>query len=149
MGPEDLARAIALAATAHANQIDKSGKPYILHPVRVMQRVATHSWETQIVAVLHDTVEDTWVTLDMLRAMLFSDAVIQGVDAMTHREGEPYSDYIERCAQDVIGAIVKVADLDDNCDPVRAWPGRERAMEKYARARLILQGISERNSPST
>jgi hypothetical protein len=148
MGPEDLARAIALAAAAHATQIDKSGKPYILHAVRVMQRVAAHSWETQIVAVLHDTVEDTWVTMDMLRSMSFSDAVIRGVDAMTHREGEPYLEYIERCARDVIGAVVKQADLDDNSDPIRAWSGRERAMEKYAKARLVLARVTSESLPS-
>ncbi len=139
MGPQDLARAIALAAAAHALQIDKAGKPYILHPVRVMQRLQMQSWETQIVAVLHDVVEDTWVTLDMLRSMEFSDAVIGGVDAMTHREGEPYLDYIERCSRHAIGAIVKLADLDDNCDPIRAWPGRDRAMEKYNKARVIIE----------
>ncbi|MDZ4797183.1 MAG: hypothetical protein SGI92_03395 [Bryobacteraceae bacterium] len=148
MGPEDLARAIAIAAAAHATQIDKSGKPYILHPVRVLLRLAAHSWEVQIVAVLHDTVEDTWVTLDMLRGMEFSGAVIAGVEAMTHREGEPYLEYIERCARDVIGAVVKLADLDDNCDPIRAWPGRERAMEKYSKARVVLARITAGSSPS-
>jgi (p)ppGpp synthase/HD superfamily hydrolase len=139
MGPEDLARAIALAAAAHALQIDKSGKPYVLHPVRVMQRVQRESWETQIVAVLHDVVEDTWVTLDMLRSMEFSDSVVAGVDAMSQRPGESYIDYVERCALDPIGAVVKLADLDDNCDPIRAWAGRDRAMEKYSRARVIIE----------
>ena len=139
MGPDDLARAIALAAAAHATQIDKAGQPYILHPVRVMQKCAAESWETQIVAVLHDTVEDTWVTLKVLRSMELSDAVVAGVDAMTHRKGESYVDYIRRCAQNPIALVVKLADLDDNSDPIRAWPGRNRAMQKYAVAREILE----------
>jgi len=139
MGPDDLARAIALAAAAHATQIDKAGHPYILHPVRVMQNCASESWETQIVAVLHDTVEDTWVTLDVLRKMEFGDAVVDGVDAITHRKGEDYRDYILRCAENRIAVIVKLADLEDNSDPVRAWSGRERTMPKYAMAREILE----------
>ena len=139
MDPDDLARAIALAAAAHATQIDKTGHPYILHPVRVMQKCASESWETQIVAVLHDTVEDSWVTLDLLHRMEFSDAVIDGVDAMTHRKGEGYRDYIFRCAENRIAIIVKLADLDDNSDPVRAWSGRDRSMPKYAMAREILE----------
>lgn len=147
MGPEDLARAIALAAAAHALQVDKAGKPYILHPIRVMQRLQRESWDAQIVAVLHDTVEDTWVTMDILRSMEFSEAVISGVDAMTHRPGEPYDNYVERCALDPIGVLVKLADLDDNSDPVRAWAGRDRAMEKYSRARLIIErALAERRT---
>src|SRR3954454_5106143 len=108
MGPDDLARAIALAAAAHATQIDKAGHPYILHPIRVMQKCAAHPWETQIVAVLHDTVEDTWVTLDILRSMQFSAAIIDGVDAITHRKGEDYRDYIQRCARSPIALVVKL-----------------------------------------
>src|SRR4051795_13689583 len=113
MGPEDLARAIALAASAHVGQIDKSGKPYILHPVRVMQRSSSESWDTQIVAILHDTVEDTWVTLDILRSAGFSDPVVEGVDAITHRKGEDYVAYTRRCALSPIAVIVKLADLAD------------------------------------
>jgi len=141
MGPDDLARAIALAAAAHATQIDKSGRPYILHPIRVMLKCASESWETQIVAVLHDTVEDTWVALDLLRRMEFSDAVIDGVDAMSRRKGEDYRDYILRCAENRIAVVVKLADLADNSDPVRAWPGRDSAMQKYAMAREILERV--------
>lgn len=139
MGPDELARAIALAAAAHATQIDKSGQPYILHPIRVMLKCASESWETQIVAVLHDTVEDTWVALDLLRRMEFSDAVIDGVEAISHRKGEDYRDYILRCAENRIAIVVKLADLEDNSDPIRAWPGRDRAMQKYAMAREILE----------
>ena len=50
--------AIAIAATAHCEQIDKSGKPYILHPIRVLQRCSGESFETQIVAALPIAVTD-------------------------------------------------------------------------------------------
>ena len=58
---KDVAAAEALARAAHAGQEDKAGQPYILHPQRVAARLS--SPETQVVAWLHDTVEDTDVTL--------------------------------------------------------------------------------------
>ena len=55
--PDLLARAVAIAADAHAGQSDKNGAPYILHPMRVMLRM--DSDETRTVAALHDVVEDS------------------------------------------------------------------------------------------
>ena len=52
-----LDRAIEIAVQAHSGQLDKGGAPYILHPLRVMLRMATE--EERIVAVLHDVVEDS------------------------------------------------------------------------------------------
>jgi (p)ppGpp synthase/HD superfamily hydrolase len=135
----DLARAIAVAATAHAEQIDKAGQPYILHPIRVMQHVREHGVLAQTVAVLHDVVEDTWVTLDILRSMGYSDEVVDGVDAVTRREGEEYFRYIERCAQHPAAALVKLADLADNSDPIRAFEGSGGLIERYGKARRIVE----------
>lgn len=141
----DLARAIALAAAAHAGQIDKSGKPYILHPIRVMQRLDKQSLSAQIVAVLHDVVEDTWMTLDLLRQTGFTHTVIDAVDAMTRRDDENYFDYINRCKRDPIAAVVKLADLDDNSDPVRSFAGQHLRLERYERARdMIMQHLNGR-----
>lgn len=61
-----LERAIAIAARAHEGQVDKAGMPYILHPLRVMLAVRTP--EERIVAVLHDVLEDTAVSIEDLRA---------------------------------------------------------------------------------
>ena len=52
--------AIAFAAQRHRGQKDKAGKPYILHPLRVM--LAMHTDEERRVAVLHDVMEDRGVT---------------------------------------------------------------------------------------
>lgn len=141
----DLSRAIALAAAAHAGQIDKSGKPYILHPIRVMQRLDKQRITVQIVAVLHDVVEDTWISLDLLHQAGFKPAVVNAVDAMTRRDEENYFDYIDRCKRDPIAAIVKLADLDDNSDPVRAFAGQHLRLERYERARdMIMQHLNGR-----
>lgn len=135
----ELARAIALAANAHAEQLDKTGKPYILHPIRVMQRCDGYPIEVQIVAVLHDTVEDTHVTLDALRQAGFPPEVIDGVDAMSRREGEDYFSYIKRCSDSPAGCVVKLADLADNSDPRREFKGAAARLERYRRARLIIE----------
>ena len=138
-GQSELSRALALAGLAHAEQVDKSGKAYILHPVRVMLRCQPHGDIAQIVGVLHDVVEDTWVTLEHLRALGFSEEVVAAVDAISHREGEKYFDYIERCSSNHTAALVKLADLEDNSDPVRRF-GRDfdSLLLRYDRARSVI-----------
>lgn len=104
--------AIALAAKQFDGTTDKSGQPYILHCIRVMMGVS--DLETKIVAVLHDVVEDTDVSLDDLRELGFSETVVQGVDLMTHRPDVPYSDYVVRLKPSEIARAVKLSDLKDN-----------------------------------
>src|SRR5262249_30480364 len=88
-------RALQIAAKAHDGQTDKDGQPYILHPLRVM--AAAKGIDAQIVAVLHDVVEDTAITLDDLRAAGFSGQVLEAVRCVTHDKSEPYADYVVRC----------------------------------------------------
>jgi (p)ppGpp synthase/HD superfamily hydrolase len=114
-----LENAIALAVEAHRGQKDKNGGPYILHPLRVMFRVETDV--ERIVAVLHDVVEDTGRTFDDLRALGFSEEVLQALDCVTKRAGENYEDFVERSASNPIAHRVKLADIEDNMD-VRRLP---------------------------
>jgi len=79
---------------AHRGQVDKNGKPYILHALRVMLRQEDET--AQIVGVLHDVVEDTSVTLDDLRAAGFSRQVCEAVDCLTRRPDESYEAMISR-----------------------------------------------------
>lgn len=111
---ELLARAVSIAEKAHAAQKDRYGAPYILHPLRVMARV--HSPEERIVAVLHDVVEDTDWTFDQLAAEGFSPEIIQALDSVTKRPGEPYPLFVQRSAANPMGRKVKLADLEDNMD---------------------------------
>jgi (p)ppGpp synthase/HD superfamily hydrolase len=110
----DLARAIALAAEAHVGQLDKSGAPYILHPIRVMLRMSSEV--EMIVAVLHDVVEDTPWTFDLLRAEGFSEDVLAALDGVTHRAGETYQEFAARAKTNPTSRRVKIADLEDNMD---------------------------------
>ncbi|CAI8843305.1 HD domain-containing protein [Pseudomonas serboccidentalis] len=132
---QTLERAIALAATAHAGQVDKGGAPYILHPLKVMLRMS--SLEERIVAVLHDVVEDCGISLDDLRKEGFSEEVLSAIESVTKVAGESYEDFVERAAQNPIGRVVKLVDLEENSDLSRiaspSWEDLER-VEKYRRA---------------
>jgi len=132
---QTLERAIAIAATAHAGQVDKGGAPYILHPLKVMLRMS--SLEERIVAVLHDVVEDCGISLEDLRMEGFSEAILSAIESVTKVPGESYEDFVERAAQNPIGRVVKLADLEENSDLSRiaspSWEDLER-VEKYRRA---------------
>ncbi|MEX5667534.1 HD domain-containing protein [Pseudomonas fluorescens] len=132
---QTLERAIAIAATAHAGQVDKGGAPYILHPLKVMLRMS--SLEERVVAVLHDVVEDCGISLDDLRNEGFSEEVLSAIESVTKVPGETYEDFVDRAAQNSIGRKVKLADLEENSDLSRiaspSWEDLER-IEKYRRA---------------
>ena len=101
----------------HHGQYDKIGAPYILHPVFVAEQMDTE--EETIVALLHDVVEDTAITLDDLRDKGYSDEIVIAIDALTRRTDETYSAYIERLSNNKLARHVKIADLQHNLDPER------------------------------
>jgi (p)ppGpp synthase/HD superfamily hydrolase len=133
--------AIALAVRAHRDQTyAATGQPFIVHPLQVMLRFEDPLLQT--VAVLHDVVEDTDVSLESLSRAGFCAAVIRSVDALTRRPGEPYHLYIERVARDQIASRVKCADLAENLannqrDP--AAPGNADRIRRYRAALLRLE----------
>lgn len=137
---QTLERAIAIAATAHEGQVDKGANPYILHPLKVMLRVTT--LEERIVAVLHDVVEDCGISIDDLRKEGFSEVILTAIESVTKVPGESYEAFVERAAQNPIGRVVKLADLEENSDLSRiaqpSWEDLER-IEKYRRAIGVLR----------
>lgn len=106
--------ALRIAIRAHDGQKDKSGREYIMHPIRVAERCKDP--RAKIVALLHDTIEDTDVTPDYLYSQGFPDEIIEGVLSVTKREGESYEDFVRRAALNPLGREVKRADLEDNMD---------------------------------
>ncbi len=106
--------AIILAAEAHRGQVDKAGNPYILHPLRVMQSVASET--EKIIAVLHDVVEDSALTLDDLRQRGYGEDVLTAVDCLTRRKTETYAEMIERVKTNPLAVRVKLGDLADHTD---------------------------------
>jgi GTP diphosphokinase / guanosine-3',5'-bis(diphosphate) 3'-diphosphatase len=134
-----LERAIALAATAHAGQIDKAGQPYVLHLVRVM--LAVEGPEARIVAVLHDFLEDTDHTRESLEREGFAPEIVDAIEALTKRPGETRLQAAARAAQHPLALDVKLADNADNMDLTRlpnpTEKDRARLLE-YARVRELL-----------
>ena len=134
-----LEQAIELAVKHHKGQYDKGGKPYILHPLRLMMSVDTD--DEKIVAVMHDLVEDTHITIAYLRTAGFSEKVLSALDCVTNRENEDYESFIERIAQNPLATKVKLADLEDNMDLSRIpEPSKKdyKRIEKYKRAKTRL-----------
>jgi len=126
-------KALQIAARAHEGQKDKEGLPYILHPLRVMNIVQGE--EAQVVALLHDVIEDTSVTADDLRQAGFSDRIVLAVLCVTHRKDEPYADYVVRCKGNDIARRVKLADLEDNSRLSRVLLRPQRLQADLARIR--------------
>jgi hypothetical protein len=137
-----LAKAIAIASSAFADKTDKGGKPYILHCLRVMYSVEYLGEEAMIVAVLHDLIEDTDWTSEMLLDEGFERPTVEMIKMMTHGEGEPYDDYIARVALNKITRRVKMGDLKDNSNIHRMKGLRDKdfkRLEKYFRSYAYLK----------
>ncbi len=126
-----ITRALMFAAEHHGDQMDKNGQAYIWHPIRVAQglKKAGAPETVQAVGILHDVVEDTEATLEMVRDA-FGEVVHSGVDDMTRRKDpetgewlETYKEYVVRCCNGVIGRRVKRFDVYDNADPKRYCEG--------------------------
>ncbi len=132
---------IALSAKAHEGQFDKVRQPYILHPLRVMLMMLTFAERT--VAILHDVIEDTDVTLDELKGRGYPPVILAALDSVTKRKGERYEDYVKRAAINTLGRKVKKADLLDNFSPVRHFSlgqqDRDRLDHKYTKALDMLR----------
>jgi len=109
--------AISIAHQAHAGQVDKAGHPYIEHPLAVMAQVDTLA--AKIVAVLHDAVEDSDLTIEQLVSQGFPAALTDSIVAITKIEGESYEEYLERVMSDPLALQVKVADMTHNLDLTR------------------------------
>lgn len=138
---EKLKEAIHLATSCHKGQVDKAGKPYIEHPMRVMSAVAGEV--EKIVAVLHDTLEDTAITLEELESR-FGTEVTEALVALTKNKDEDYFDFIQRVKENEIAVKVKIADLKDNMDLNRLSVVTEKDQTrqvKYEKAlAMLLEG---------
>ena len=110
-------KAIKLMYEAHKNQLDKSGIPYVFHPWHVAESMTDE--KRCIVALLHDVIEDTDITIDNLRQEGFPEDVIEAIDVLTHKEGVDYAEYIRNIAHNPIAIDVKISDLLHNLDKSR------------------------------
>ncbi|HEX6415965.1 MAG TPA: HD domain-containing protein [Candidatus Saccharimonadales bacterium] len=127
----NLERAIQIAHEAHDGQTRYDGRPYVVHPLRVMGRVAAAGFSeaTQIAAVLHDVVEDNpdW-TIERLREEGFEEDVLDALDLLDKKDTDE-NEYIDKIAENDIARPVKKADMDDNLDD----DPTDRQVQKYVR----------------
>lgn len=142
---EMVERAYELAKAAHQGKNDRGGHPYIGHPVRVSARFGADT-ALQVAALLHDTVEDTPVTLETIEEA-FGTEIRDLVEGLTHRkESESYSEYVARAGSCWKTRWIKMADLLDNMDTSRLETVTEddkKRLAKYADALATLLGRCE------
>ena len=138
-----LQEAIEFAYQKHENQKDKGGKPYFLHPLRVMLSVAHLGDDYMIAAICHDLIEDCGVTVQQITEK-FGSTVADAVESVSRRTEpfkESYMDLIDRAGANEIGIEVKLADLDDNMQPSRVEclpPEMKSIVNRYERAKAKL-----------
>ena len=134
-------QAFVTAAEAHCGQVDKSGADYINHPLTVAAQVQDDV-SAVIVALLHDTIEDTALTLDELRTkILLTEAESEALTLLTHDESVPYLEYVAAIKSNPLARRVKIADLRHNSDLTRIdnpSPKDFARVEKYRAALKLL-----------
>ena len=119
---KQLALMLQLCTVGHAEQYDKGGNPYALHPIRVSQYLHTRDFELMCIALGHDLIEDKCkyngelITFQMLRDLGFSERVIEGIRCLTKLPGETLREYIEKVKSNIDAVLVKLADLRHNSD---------------------------------
>ena len=138
MYSRDVDTAKAWAERLHRGQTDKAGQPYIGHPARVAGRLEQP--EEQVVGWLHDTVEDTGLTLEEVTEQ-FGPETAAALDAVTRRAWEDWNDYLLRVKANPIATRVKISDLIDNSNLSRIphiTMKDVKRQEKYNKALQLL-----------
>lgn len=149
-----LADVDALAAEAHAGQLDKIGVPYINHPRAVAAGLAPFGVGLQMAGLLlHDVLEDTEVMYRDLLMFGVPLAVVRTVLAVTKHEGQPYREKLVAITANQAACLVKISDNASNSDPARTAQlppdKRERLAAKYAQARSVLWAAVPREDVAT
>lgn len=132
--------AMKLCFEAHRNQVDKSGLPYVFHPILVAEQMITE--EEVCVALLHDVMEDADFAAEDIRAAGMSERVIEALILMTHDPSVGYMDYVAALSVNPLARKVKMADLCHNMDTSRLDSMTEadwKRRDKYARAYALLE----------
>ena len=138
---------VNLMMRLHYGQKDKAGKDYYFHPLRVSTRLDLI--DDKIIALLHDTIEDTGMSPDKLLQLGYSQETVDAVLSVTRRKGESYAEFIARANTNQTGRLVKMADLEDNMD-IRRLPDLTEKdwhrLNKYLHSYHFLNGIENDTS---
>lgn len=130
-----------IAYKAHEGQTDKAGVPYIFHPIHIAEQM--DSEESCVVALLHDVIEDSDITLEIL-SKYFNNDIIAALKVLTKKENDDYVMYIKRVKTNKLATKVKIKDLEHNNDLTRldevTDKDKKRSM-KYCEAIRYLEDI--------
>lgn len=136
-------KASLIACEAHKNDFDKSGYPYLLHPLFLAFQMNDEN--SVCVALLHDVIEDHGdkYSFDFLEQEGFNADVIEALKLLTHDKKVPYMDYIKAIGKNELARKVKIADLLHNSDVSRSGGKEPKKIELYRLALSYLTAISE------
>ena len=132
-------KALLISFNAHKEQVDKSGMPYVYHPFHLAEQMDDEY--SVCVALLHDVVEDSDITIEQLKSESFPDEITDALTLLTHNDDVPYLDYVRSIKNNRLASKVKLADLKHNSDLSRFEKTDAKAMqrvEKYKEAIRIL-----------
>lgn len=124
-------KSLELALRAYAGKKDKAGKTYILHPLRLMNRM--ESEEEIAVALLHDVIEDSCITAQDLLSEGLPTTVVEAVKYLTRHSGESYDDFITRVSENELATKIKVVDIEDNINVLRLNALTEKDLKRVAK----------------
>lgn len=144
MSKANIDDALELVVREFKGVTDKDGEPYVMHCLRVMMGVADPL--AQQVAVMHDLVEDTKITLEDLAQRGFPAEVVEAVGLVTHAESDSYADYVIRLKENALARQVKMSDLRDNGAMGRVLfreDRQDRDMQRIQRYILSYQFLSD------
>jgi (p)ppGpp synthase/HD superfamily hydrolase len=131
--------AIKIAEKAHQGQFDKANQPYILHPLMVMAQM--DDFESKIVAVLHDAIEDSDLTITELSQQGFPELITEAIAAITKLDSELYDDYLLRVMGNAIALKVKIADVKHNMDISRIANPTVKDFQRLEKYQKVLKQL--------
>lgn len=137
-------KALSICYEAHKDALDKSGAPYVFHPFHLAEQMQDEI--TTVVALLHDVIEDTDYTLQMLREEGFGEDVLEALRLLTHSDDmkteADYMAYVAKIRENPVARAVKIADLEHNADLTRLPKIKDKDImraAKYQKALMLLK----------
>ena len=137
-------KALSICFDAHKDATDKSGMPYVFHPFHLAEQMQDEI--TTVVALLHDVIEDTDYTLQMLREEGFGEDVLEALRLLTHSDDvkteADYMAYVAKIKENPVARAVKIADLEHNADLTRLPKIKDKDImraAKYQKALMLLK----------
>lgn len=136
-------KAMKISFAAHKDQVDMGGLPYVFHPFHVAEQMDDEY--SICVALLHDVVEDSSVTLEKLEACGFPDEIVDALDVLTHDPRVPYMEYISIVKRNDLARKVKLADLRHNSMLSRIDHFNEDVFERIGKYNQAIKILTEDN----